>query len=337
MSSEKDPSISDGYGSSGAEIGMDGPTAGDVFSVSPETQPVATSVGQALRAAREQHVMSIPDVARALKLSLGQVEALEADDWSSLPGKTIIRGFVRNYARLLGLDSNHLMSELDHLVLPQTPELKMSAGTPVKFSQEAKTVQHDYLRVFSGVIILALAVLAYFLLPPDLWQSTLAAIKNAAQSHKVMPAQESEPVVTNVDPSSGTLVVPLAPPVVVPDNSVVTIENPLAPAASPVLDLAPVVMPEPEPEPEPEVLPPPVEDLSLNFSFKQAAWLEVRDRDGKVIFSQLNQAGSQRTVTGEPPYTLIIGNAGQVSLRYKGDLVDLSKRSKDDVARLTLE
>ena len=239
MNSERDPSVSDKYGVATSAGGIDGSAVNAEFSIAPEMAPVATSVGQELRAAREQHGMSISDVARALKLSLGQVEALEADDWPSLPGKTIIRGFVRNYARLLGLDSAHLMSELDNLVLPKTPELKMSAGTPVKFSQEGKAEKHDYLRIFSGLIILVLAVLAYFLLPPDLWQSTLAAIKNAAQSHKVVPTQENR--VDTVEQEQGKVVVPLAPQVVVPDNAVVTIENPLAPAVLP--RTAPAVLP----------------------------------------------------------------------------------------------
>lgn len=328
MSSEKDPSASENYDSVGSDV--DAGSAGD--GALSEKRAAPMSVGQELREAREKTGMTVSDVARALKLSLNQVDSLEADDWQSLPGKTIIRGFVRNYARLLGLDSNHLMAELDRLVLPQTPELRMSAGTPVKFSQEAKTQQHDFLRVFSGLLILVLAILAYFLLPPDLWRSTLEAIKSAAQSHKVTGEQEGRVVATE-QPVPEKLVVPLETSVVAPVNTVVAIENPLAPAASPVPE--PVVAP--QPEPEPEVLSSPVEDAALNFSFKQAAWLEVRDRNGKVLFSQLNQAGSQRVVEGDPPYSLIIGNAKNVALRYKGEQVDLSKRSKDDVARFTLE
>ncbi|MEO8409754.1 MAG: DUF4115 domain-containing protein, partial [Propionivibrio sp.] len=129
-------------------------------------------------------------------------------------------------------------------------------------------------------------------------------------------------------------VVPLAPTVIVPDDRVAVIQNPLAPA------------PEPEPAPESESgsgsgiaagAAPPVADRSLNFSFRQPAWVEVRDASGKIVFSQLNQAGTQRIVAGQPPYTLVVGNASQVALQYKGAAVDLSKSSKDDVARLTLE
>ena len=292
----------------------------------------ALSVGEQLRSAREANGLSTTDVARALKLSLTQVEALEADDWASLPGKTIIRGFVRNYARVLGLDAGQLMSNLDGLILPQAPELKMSAGTPVRFSQENKTERHDYVRVVSGVVILVLAVLAYFLVPPELWQSTLTAIRNVTQSRDVTAEKESMPSKPAVEQPLGKVVVPLETSVI-PDNKVIAIQNPLEPAVLPPS----VAAPAPKPEREPEVAPAPVADVALNFSFKQAAWLEVRDHTGKVIFSQLNQAGTQRIVEGVPPYSLTIGNASHVVLRYKGETVDLAKRSKDDVARLSLE
>jgi cytoskeleton protein RodZ len=42
-------------------------------------------------------------------------------------------------------------------------------------------------------------------------------------------------------------------------------------------------------------------------------------------------------VEGQPPFTLVVGNAAHVALQYNGKSVDLSKRSKDDVARLTLD
>lgn len=57
------------------------------------TAAPAVSVGQQLPAARLAKSLSADDVAKALKLSLRQVESIEGDDWQSLPGNTIIRGF----------------------------------------------------------------------------------------------------------------------------------------------------------------------------------------------------------------------------------------------------
>ena len=60
-------------------------------------------VGEKLRLAREALGMSATDMAHALKLGQRQLEALEAGNWLGLPGNTFVRGFVRNYARLVNI------------------------------------------------------------------------------------------------------------------------------------------------------------------------------------------------------------------------------------------
>jgi cytoskeleton protein RodZ len=87
------------------------------------------------------------------------------------------------------------------------------------------------------------------------------------------------------------------------------------------------------------VTPPPVvsSGKALRFTFAQPSWVEVRDKSGQIIYSQLNPAGSEREVEGLPPYALVVGNAGNVTVRYQGRAIDLQPRSKDDVARVTVE
>ncbi|MEO8164520.1 MAG: DUF4115 domain-containing protein, partial [Betaproteobacteria bacterium] len=58
---------------------------------------------------------------------------------------------------------------------------------------------------------------------------------------------------------------------------------------------------------------------------------------GNTIFGQLNAAGSRRSVSGEPPLSVVVGNAAGVQL-FRGDKgIDLSPYTRVDVARLTLE
>ena len=59
--------------------------------------------GALLRAARESAGMTVDAVAQHLKLAPRQVKAIEDGDFKELPGRTFIRGFVRNYARLVQL------------------------------------------------------------------------------------------------------------------------------------------------------------------------------------------------------------------------------------------
>lgn len=65
--------------------------------------------GAALQAAREARQLSVPEVADQLKLSSAVVTALEANDWDRLPAQVFVRGYVRAYARLMGLDDEELL------------------------------------------------------------------------------------------------------------------------------------------------------------------------------------------------------------------------------------
>lgn len=284
----------------------------DVLSRTPSDQ----LVGQQLQAGRVRSGMSVDDVARALKLSTRQVESLENDDWKNLPGKTMIRGFVRNYARLVGLDGPALMSALEGMAMPKSPELRGAVGTPVSMPKEGRPDRRDAFRVLAGLLVLALAVLAYFFLPPDFWQTTVQAFKAASQSNQVAGDTAAES-----SPAASEAAVPLEQPVAVPSEP---------PAVSPA------AAPEPTPEPASTQVHTPAPNV-LKFNFDQPSWVEVRDRNGQIIFSQKNAAGSQREVEGQPPFSVVVGNAAHVTLHYKGVAVDLSKRSKEDVARVTVE
>ena len=329
-------------GDDDARLGSNKTAAADQPATSPAPAPAPQGVGQQLQTARLARGLTAIDVAKALKLSLRQVDALEADDWASLPCNTIIRGFVRNYARLLGLDSDLLMAELDRATMPQGAELEMSVGTPVSLPAEGKVDRRDFVRVVSGLVVLLLAVSAYFFLPQELLQSTVEALKSATQSAAVRPVAKdnvvaAEPEATpepasaptaEANPASVSIAAdpaPAATPAATASAPAAVAPTPAAGAAS-----APAAIPASAPSPVPGA-------AVLRFSFDQPSWVEVRDGSGKVVFSKKNEAGTERDVEGLPPFAVTIGNAGHVSLKYKGKNVDLSSRSKGDVARLTIE
>ncbi len=81
----------------------------------------------------------------------------------------------------------------------------------------------------------------------------------------------------------------------------------------------------------------PGERATLRMVFDQESWVEIKDRNGNTIFGQLNPAGSRRSVSGEPPFDVVVGNAAGVRVTYKDETVDLSAHTQVDVARLTLE
>lgn len=287
----------------------------------PEFVAPERSVGQQLRTAREAKRMGVAEVAHTLKLSVRQVEALDADDWSSLPG-TIVRGFIRNYARLVNLDSEVLMRQLDAARQPGPAEFELLAATSAPLPRSSRMERRDWVVVLSGLTLVVLAVLANFFAPQDFWQSTLAEFNRLTVEPAVAVSSvdkvDSVPLARSTDQVSQ----PGAP---VASTEAVSPEN-----QSPKAQTAAVPGDQPASQPAPG-------DSALKLNFAQPSWVEIRDRSGQVIFSQLNQAGSQREIEGQPPFALVIGNASNVTVLYKGKTVDLSLRSKDDVARFNLE
>jgi len=62
------------------------------------------SRGSLMRIAREKAGLSVQQLANGMNLSQKQIMALESDDLAALPSATFVRGFVRNYARIVGCD-----------------------------------------------------------------------------------------------------------------------------------------------------------------------------------------------------------------------------------------
>jgi cytoskeleton protein RodZ len=72
------------------------------------------SVGAKLRAARLARGMSVDEIAQTTKLPKGSLELLENDAYNALPALVFVRGFVRAYARTVGLDGDELVRQLPH-------------------------------------------------------------------------------------------------------------------------------------------------------------------------------------------------------------------------------
>ncbi|HLO62581.1 MAG TPA: helix-turn-helix transcriptional regulator, partial [Azonexus sp.] len=149
--------------------------------VSDEDTAVAfeTPVGEQLRQAREARGLEVADISQTLKLGPRQVEALESGDWNGLPGHTFIRGFVRNYARLLQLDPAPMMAQLDRILEKPIDNLGRQGGgpAPMPSSSSAGISRRDRQVMSMGVGLVVLAALAYFLIPSD-----LSALRDSVQS-----------------------------------------------------------------------------------------------------------------------------------------------------------
>ena len=68
------------------------------------------TVGQYLRRQRESKQMSIEEIARSTRVPMSSVERIESDQFDELPGEVFVRGFLKSYARSLGIPSDDVLA-----------------------------------------------------------------------------------------------------------------------------------------------------------------------------------------------------------------------------------
>ncbi len=300
-----------------------------------ESRP-EVSVGLVLRQARESRQMSVADVAQLLKISYRQVDALESDNWDALPGQTFVLGFIRNYARLLHLDATPLLQQIKAAQTPDNPNIVLPEASAASLPQPGQGKRRDLAAVAGAGLMVGVAVAAYFLVPADFWQSAPEpepVAETAAAEAEPEPAfPPAPPAEGNSRDAAATGTPEQAPAAVVPPAAAVA-PAPVA-AAAPAAVAAPAPVTVSPPAPSGAVA---AGQARFKFRFEQPSWVEVKDKSGQIVFSQLSPAGSEREVEGVPPFSLVVGNASHVKLTYKGRDVPLEPRSKDDVARVSLD
>lgn len=260
--------------------------------------------GAMLRMAREARGTTIAEVSAALKLSPRQIEAIESEDFSRLSGATFIRGFIRNYAKLLRIDAVPVLAALaEHTALPQA-----ELNAPVDVGVKMPTSSGRHGKGLLGATIFALLMLGFALVLYFDFIDVGMFLK--LQGSPVTSPQEGQPQVVQPLP------------------------QPVAPAPSPSTTEADTEAKSVD-SPEKPVVKPGVHQLI--FSFDGSSWVEVRDAAGRTLFSQMNAKGTTQIVEGRPPFQLVVGNASLVRLQYNDQPVDLLPHTRVEVARLTLD
>ncbi|HWR78536.1 MAG TPA: helix-turn-helix domain-containing protein [Thiobacillus sp.] len=267
------------------------------------------SVGQILRDAREAQGITLDDAAARLRLMQRQVEAMETDDFDSLDPPVFARGFVRNYARLLGLAPEVLLARMEGA--PAEPAAVSHAEPPLPRSW--LTSPWLILLLLGLMVVVAVPVALYWWLNSEVDEGPNERVPPAAQTHPA-PAAVPAPVAEPADAPSPAVQVAPAPPA--------------APAAW---------APEPAEAGAPAAPETPAVGGALHLEFGDEAWTEIKDASGRMLHRQLNPAGSRVDIHGQPPFDVVIGNAAQARMTYNGRPIDLKPFIDVTVARFTLE
>jgi len=305
-------------GASLEESGSDG--AGVDAAATPAT------AGVILAQAREAAGMSIEDVAHQLKLAPRQVAAIERDDFASLPGRTFVRGFVRNYARLLKLDVDATLAALpgDGAASLERPSLAATTRAIGEIPNEraARPGVAKWAIPLVLVAIVAVAAIYEFSRPP----SPAPASTTPPVVHAPPPA--AEPAPPSPMPATATEAQPgSAPPALPAGTSTTPLPNPVAtggtaPASVAAAPSGPVAQ---------------GAQNQLDVRFHGTSWIEVRDRSGSVVLSMTGNDGASREISVAPPGEITVGNVAAVEASWRGRRLDLAAQAKQNVARARLD
>ena len=85
---------------------------------------MASTLGEKLQEAREARGISISEVAEQTRISSHYLEGIEADDYSALPGGIFNKGFVKSYAKYVGVDEQEALQDYAKLVASQENEVE---------------------------------------------------------------------------------------------------------------------------------------------------------------------------------------------------------------------
>jgi cytoskeleton protein RodZ len=296
-------------------------TDSQTLPISPTSPFQESSVGDTLRRTREAQGMSISEAASSLKLNARQIEALESGRFDLLPGFAFTRGFLRNYARLLKIDAAPLLAAM------QAPSDEANVELAPASNAQGNMPQVGRGRFRRSVLPGVIAALGLFGIVVAGWYYDIQRKKSTDDLVASLPVPAAADVQVAADPAVTAPAAATAQPATVAETPVPVVEQGVATQISPQVIQKDVVEP----------AKPVSGDDHLVFEFAKDAWVEVKDKNGKIVFSQLGKAGSRQEFDGKAPLSLVVGNARFVKLERNGTPVDLSASTKVTVARFKLE
>jgi len=269
------------------------------------------------------------------------LDAVEENRFEVLRGRTFVRGYLRTYARVLGVPESEVLVALE--------AMSIEADAPVENDRRdgrEPPWKDPTVGIATGVALAILLALAFWL-----WQdngddtgfaapahtsvgrppapsrtasegASVSAAANRAGESVAMP-ESSAPLasrtagasVAAADGVGGFAAVPASP---APVEAGI---EPVAPAADETGSPADESVPGAE-----SPLEPPAEGAVrtgvLEFSFSGDCWLEVRDA-AELIYFDLHGEGDELRLEGAAPFSILVGDARRVELRYLGEPVEI--------------
>jgi cytoskeleton protein RodZ len=231
----------------------------------------------------------------------------------------ITRGFIRNYARLLGIDAEPLLQAYrEHVPSANLYPISIpSANIPI-LNHGKRSWRAYFVASLVIAVVLGLWVVYMDYLPKRFGKQTLLSTMGPAVQQS---SDRSVPLPASLPPVVPTPEIANSTPSI-PGDAGAAGKTPQAVEQNIIAGAA-----------DSQVVTTP----TIKLSFSGKSWVSVTDASNKKILDTIKVAGSEEVLHGEPPFRITIGNAAVSQLIYNDKPVDLAPYTKLNVARVTLE
>ncbi|HBH7917334.1 TPA: cytoskeleton protein RodZ [Vibrio parahaemolyticus] len=304
--------------------------------------PLSIEAGTLLKNKRESLGMTQKQVADRLRLRVSVIEDIENNRFESQQVATFTRGYLRSYAKFVGLDEKVVLVALEQTadVKPKEQEIEMQS-----FSRKTKHEKHNSrIMLLTWVIAIVIIGISAAWWWQNQQENSLAQVVAEANVETSQPSADeiadidlmteeeliastpAELAASNNTASESSINAAQTDEVVHAETEESTTEETQEPvavieAAEEVQDASPVV-------PEGMTL--------LTMKFKADCWIQVKDTNGKTLVSGTQKPGQDVELTGKAPFKVILGAPEGVTMTFASEPVDLSGYTSGKVARFTL-
>lgn len=288
--------------------------------------------GTQLAQARADLRLSREDVATKLHLSSRQIQAMEEDDFASLPGATYVRGYLKSYALLLGLSPATILEAHSRLTAKPVQQ-DFSNIAP----QREITSRHHQIRFTTYLLVVIVIGLAFAwwvgrdARPPATVVTTAPVAPAPDATTESNTNSAATPIPAPAATTSPPAVTPITPPLATPAKPAAPTVVPASPSAD-ASPATPVVVPATPKPPLPATGP----RARLVLYAEQDVWADIRDaRQVKLLYETV-PAGRAVTLEGIAPVSIFLGNASGTRIEYNGKPVDIARHQRGMIARFKL-
>ncbi|TOA56201.1 helix-turn-helix domain-containing protein [Vibrio parahaemolyticus] len=304
--------------------------------------PLSIEAGTLLKNKRESLGMTQKQVADRLRLRVSVIEDIENNRFESQQVATFTRGYLRSYAKFVGLDEKVVLVALEQTadVKPKEQEIEMQS-----FSRKTKHEKHNS-RIMLLTWVIAIVIIG--ISAAWWWQNQQEnSLAQVVAEANVETSQSSADEIADIDLMTEEELIASTPaelaasnntasessinaaqtdevvPAETEESTTEATQEPVAviEAAEEVQEASPVV-------PEGMTL--------LTMKFKADCWIQVKDTNGKTLVSGTQKPGQDVELTGKAPFKVTLGAPEGVTMTFASEPVDLSGYTSGKVARFTL-